>query len=101
MSTKVRRVGMICAEPAMLGQLVEPLVRHRHVAHVGLDGAERVVRGLRRRGLRQRVEEGRLADVRQADDAHLEAHAFQLLSCGFFRPFRVQPLASMARWTLF
>jgi hypothetical protein len=27
--------------PGDLGQLVEPRVRHRHLAHVGLDGAER------------------------------------------------------------
>ena len=35
---------------------------------------ERVVGGLRGRRLRQRVEQGRLADVRQADDAAFEAH---------------------------
>ena len=55
-------------------ELVEPRVRHRHVADIRLDGAERIVRRLRGRRLRQRVEEGGLADIRQADDAHLEAH---------------------------
>ena len=53
---------------------VEPVVRHRHVAHVRLDGAERVIRGLCRGRLRQGVEESGLADIRQADDAHFEAH---------------------------
>ena len=74
MSTKVSRVGMICLEPAMLRQLIEPRVGHGDVADIGLDGAEGIIRGLRRRGLRERVEEGRLADVRQADDAAFESH---------------------------
>ena len=26
-----------------LGQLVQPLIRHRHHAHIGVDGAERIV----------------------------------------------------------
>ena len=55
-------------------QLVEPLVRHADLADIGLDGAERIVGRLRRRRLRQRVEEGRLADVRQSDDAAFKAH---------------------------
>ncbi len=74
MSTKVRRVGTICAELAISRQRVEARIRHRHLADIRLDGAERIIRRLRRRGLRQRVEEGRLADVRQADDAAFEAH---------------------------
>ena len=52
----------------------EARVRHRHVADVGIDGAERIIGRLRGRRLRQRVEERRLADVRQADDAAFEAH---------------------------
>jgi hypothetical protein len=36
-------------------QFVEPQVRHRHVADIGLDGAERIVRRLCRRSLRQRI----------------------------------------------
>ena len=55
-------------------ELLEARIGHGHVADVGLDGAERIVRRLRRRRLRQRVEEGRLADVRQADDAAFETH---------------------------
>ena len=52
----------------------EPFVRHGDLADIGLDGAEGVVRRLSRGRLRQRVEEGRLADIRQADDAAFEAH---------------------------
>ena len=52
----------------------EPRVRHRHIADIGLDGGEGIIGRLRRRGLGQRVEERRLADVRQADDAAFETH---------------------------
>src|SRR5690606_38349816 len=55
------------------GERVQPRIRHRHDADIGLDGAEgEVGRGDARLG--QRIEEGRLADVRQADDAALDAH---------------------------
>ena len=56
-----------------VGQRLQPQVRHRHHAHVGIDGAERIVgrRGVLR--LRDRVEERGLADVRQADDAAFDA----------------------------
>ena len=57
-----------------LRQRVEARVRHRHVAGIGFDGAERIVGRLRRGGLGQRVEKGRLADIRQADDAAFESH---------------------------
>ena len=52
---------------------VEARVGHRHDADVRVDGAERVVLG-RDAGARQRVEEGGLADVRQADDAAADPH---------------------------
>ncbi len=39
------------------GQIVKPRIRHADIAHIGLDGAERIIRRLRRRGLRERVEE--------------------------------------------
>ena len=55
-------------------ELVEARIGHRDLADVRLDGAERIIRRLRRRGLRERIEEGRLADIRQADDAAFEAH---------------------------
>ena len=76
MSTKVSRVGMICAEPAISASVVEPRIGHADIADIGLDGAERIIRRLRRRRLRQRVEERRLADIRQADDAAFEAHGW-------------------------
>ncbi len=57
-----------------LRQLVQSRIGHRDVADVRLDRAERIIRRLRRRRLRQRVEQRRLADVRQADDAAAETH---------------------------
>ena len=51
-----------------LGEHVEARVGHRDDADVGLDRGEGVVRG-QHVVLRQRVEEGGLADVGQADDA--------------------------------
>ena len=58
-----------------LGQHVETRIRHRDLADIRLDGAERIVRSLRRRRFGQRIEERRLADIRQSDDAAFEAHA--------------------------
>src|SRR6266516_2850067 len=57
-----------------LCQHVEAWIGHHHLAHVRLDRAERIIRRLRRRGRRQRVEDRRLADVGEAEDAALEAH---------------------------
>ena len=56
-----------------LGELVETLVRHVHHAHVRIDGGEGIVRGLRA-GRGERVEDGGLADVRQADDTAVKTH---------------------------
>ena len=83
MSTNVSRVGMISALLADLRQRVEPRIGNADFADVRLDRAEGIVGRLRRRGLRQRIEEGRLADVRQADDAAFEAHVWGIirLSC--------------------
>ena len=50
------------------GQLVKPLVRHRHDPDVGLDGAEGVV-GRFRPGVGQGVEKGALPDVGKAHHA--------------------------------
>jgi len=61
-------------------QRIEPRVRHRHLADVRLDGAERIVRRLRGRGRGQRIEERRFADVRQPDDAALEAHGLSRIA---------------------
>ncbi len=56
------------------GDLLQARIGHRHLAGVRLDGAERIVGGLRRRRPGQGVEERRLADVGQADDAAFETH---------------------------
>ena len=56
---------MICADLAIAGELVEPRIGHRDLADIRLDGAERIVRRLRRRRLGQRVEQRRLADIGQ------------------------------------
>ena len=65
---------MIFSDFAMRCELVEPRVGHRHLADIRLDGAERIVCGLRRRRRGERIEEGRLADVRQPDNSTLESH---------------------------
>src|SRR5690606_8789254 len=58
-------------------QLFEARVWNANLAHVRLNGAERVVGGFRSRGLSQRVEESGLADIRQAHDAAFKAHEVQ------------------------
>ena len=58
------------------GEHGEPRVGHLDDADVGLDGAERIVRRLRRRGFGQRVEKRRFADVGKTNDAAAEAHEF-------------------------
>src|SRR5208282_2174187 len=52
----------------------EPCVGHRDIADIGLDGAKGIIRRLRRRRLRQCIEEGRFADIGQTDDAAFETH---------------------------
>ena len=65
-----------------LRQHLEPRVGHRDLADVRLDGAERIVGGLRRRRLGERIEQRRLADIRQPDDAAFETHlVLSLLFC--------------------
>ena len=51
-----------------LRQHIQPAVRHRHHAHIGLDGAEGII-GRLRPGVGDGVEQGALAHVRQADDS--------------------------------
>jgi hypothetical protein len=55
-------------------QRVEPRIGHRDLADVGLDRAERIIGRLRRLRLRQRVEQGRFADIGQTDDTAFETH---------------------------
>ena len=79
MSTKVSRVGTISADLASSASSSSRGSGTAHDADVRLDGAERIVRRLRRRGLGQRIEQRRLADIGQADDAAFEAHDVLLL----------------------
>src|SRR5262249_16808375 len=74
-------------------QHVEARIGHHHLAHVRLDGAEGIVRRLRRRGCRQRVEERRLADVGEAEGAAFEAHDVALIDLrrACHRPIYVVP----------
>ena len=73
MSTKVRRVGMISLSWRSR-RASQTRIRHGHVADIGLDRAERIIRRLRRRSLGQGVEQRRLADIGQPDDAAFETH---------------------------
>ena len=84
MSTKVSRVGMICADFASCRERIEPRIRHRHFADVRLDRAEWIVRRLRRRRRGQRIEQRRLADIRQSDNPAFKSHDRSeiLRSCG-------------------
>ena len=54
-------------------QRVQPGIGYFHNAHIGLDGAKRVVFGCNA-GLGQGVEKGRFTDVGQAHDAALQTH---------------------------
>ena len=56
-------------------QLVKPRVRHRNLADIGLDRAERKIRRLCRGRPCKRVEQRRFADIRQPNDPGLEAHS--------------------------
>ena len=60
--------------------LVQPRIGHRDFAGVRLDGAERIVRGLRGGRPRQRVEQCRFADVGKPNDPAFEAHGGEVLS---------------------
>src|SRR5262245_50218772 len=54
--------------------LLQPWVRHRHLAGVRLDRAKGIVGGLRGRSARQRVEQCRFADVGKPNDPAFETH---------------------------
>ena len=76
MSTKPKLGRDDLGRTGDLGERVEPRVGDRDLADIGLDRAERIIGRLRRLRLGERVEKGRLADVRQADDAAAETHEF-------------------------
>ena len=69
---QARRDDLLGARDAR--EHVEARIGHRDLADIRLDRAEGVIRRLRRGGLRQRVEQRRFADVRQADDPAFETH---------------------------
>ena len=73
MSTNSTMAGTMRSGLTISASCRQPRVGQLDDADVGLDGAERIVLG-RDAGLGQRVEEGGLADVGQADDAAFEAH---------------------------
>ncbi|MNV68760.1 hypothetical protein D3C71_1616310 [compost metagenome] len=50
-----------------LGQLLETLVRHFYYAHIGINGAERVIGGFRP-GLGNCIEQRRFAHIGQPDN---------------------------------
>ena len=87
MSTKDdgRRQELLRAED--LREHVQPRVGHAHHADVGLDRRERVVRR-EHVVLGQRVEQGGLADVGQADDPDGEAHGRASLGGSHRTPLR-------------
>ena len=55
------------------GQIVLTWIRNRHHPNIGLDGAEGIVRRFDA-GLGQGIKEGRLTNVRQADDSTFDSH---------------------------
>ena len=64
---KLDHCGGLLVRLIHLRQLIQPRIRHGHNAHIGLDGAKRIVRALSP-GVGDGVEQSGLADVRQADD---------------------------------
>ncbi len=60
-----------------VGELLHARIGHGDFAGVRLDGAEGIVGGLCRCRLGERVEECRLADIRQTDDTAFEAHGLK------------------------
>ncbi|MPM31652.1 hypothetical protein SDC9_78208 [bioreactor metagenome] len=67
-----------------LRQHLEPGVRHRHDPGIGLDGAERKIRGFRP-ALAQRIEQRRFADVGQTDQSARKTHIVNSFAWLFFR----------------
>ena len=96
MSTNDTVAGTIRSLAKSLGERVEARVGEGDDADVGLDGGERVVRR-EHVVLRQRVEQGGLADVGQADDADGECHGGQSLPRAGARSSRRRGGAGRAR----
>ena len=69
MSTNSMAAGMTTLVFAIRWSGRQPVVGHRHDAHVGIDGAEGIVGRFRLAVARDGVEQGGLADVGQSDDS--------------------------------
>ena len=59
--------------PGNIAQLLQPRIRHRHHAHIGVDGTEGEI-GRGDTGLGQRVEQSGFANIGQTDDSAFDAH---------------------------
>jgi len=68
------------------GNFVQTLVGHRDLAHIGLDRAEGIIGGLRGLRFSERVEQGGLADVGQADNPEAKTHGVSLQDEVMWRP---------------
>ena len=67
-------LGDAALDPEQIGDAVQARVGHRHDCDVRFDGRERILRRLGGRAA-QRIEQRRLAGVRQADDPDLHRAA--------------------------
>ena len=61
------RFGQLCKR-------IKTRVGHRNTPCIWLDGTERIVRGIGGGGLRQRVEQGRFANIWQTDNTAVKSH---------------------------
>ena len=61
-------------------QLIKPRIRYADLADIGLDRTERIIRRLRRLRFGQRIEQGALADIGQADDTATKTHVLLRLT---------------------
>ena len=100
MSTNSSVAGTTRSGPTNLRDSAQTRIGHRDDADIRLDGAERIV--LRRgRGAGQCVVQGGLADVRQPDDAALDAHSPRsrpLRKVRWADPFRAAGEGAQAVW---
>src|SRR3546814_9226060 len=61
-----------------LGNFIKSFIGHRHLAHIGFYGAERIIGRLRRLRLSKRIEKRRLADIGKTNRS--EEHTSELQS---------------------
>ena len=82
-----------------LGEALQIAVRHRHAAGIGLDRTERIIADLRLGRIAERVKEGRLADIGQADDTASKSHLTALLVLPEWRR-PPPPVPALAAWAV-